>query len=283
MTQTDEMTGIQVAIVVVEIALHAAGLALFLWLVFSRRGRALPKALLPEWRIPGAEFALFLCFGLMGATLVNAIAGAILHRVHLSSDASVVAASAAMEGGFLCGMLGFHAVYGRPGPEAAGRPTIARGLAGGLFTFLAAMPFVTAVNYGWGEFLTRMGLPDEKQELVGILENTQSAVLKVLFLLVATLLVPAAEEVLFRGGLFRYLRTRMPRWVAIASTSVLFGALHVQWSDHMGGLASLLPLIVLAATFCIAYERTGSIVTPIVAHALFNLNMIVLVIAGFGS
>jgi membrane protease YdiL (CAAX protease family) len=108
-------------------------------------------------------------------------------------------------------------------------------------------------------------------------------VLKVLFLLVATLLVPAAEEVLFRGGLFRYLRTRMPRWVAIASTSVLFGALHVQWSDHMGGLASLLPLIVLAATFCIAYERTGSIVTPIVAHALFNLNMIVLVIAGFGS
>jgi membrane protease YdiL (CAAX protease family) len=75
----------------------------------------------------------------------------------------------------------------------------------------------------------------------------------------------------------------MPRWAAISSTSVVFGALHVQWSDHMGGLPSLLPLVVLAAVFCVAYERTGSIVTPIVAHALFNLNMIVLVMTGVGS
>ena len=75
----------------------------------------------------------------------------------------------------------------------------------------------------------------------------------------------------------------MPRWAAIASTSVLFGALHVQWSGHFAGLASLLPLAVLAATFCIAYERTGSIATPIAAHALFNLNMMIQVIAGFGS
>jgi membrane protease YdiL (CAAX protease family) len=279
----DEMSGVQVAVVALEIALHAAGLALLAWLAFSRRGRALPKAQLPEWDIPGIEFVLFICFGLMGAMVVNALAGLVLQRVHLSSDASVVAASAAMEGGFLLGMLSFHALYRGYAARAGARPGIGRGLAGGLFTFLAAMPLVTAVNYGWGAFLTRAGLPDEKQELVGILENTRSAVLKALFVMVATLLVPAAEEVLFRGGLFRYMRTRMPRWVALASTSIVFGALHVQWSDHMGGLASLLPLIVLAATFCIAYERTGSILTPIVAHALFNLNMIILVVTGFGS
>jgi membrane protease YdiL (CAAX protease family) len=277
------MTGVQVAVFAVEIALHAVGLALFLWLFLSRRAKALPQSVLPEWRIPAVEFALFVCFGFMGATVVNGIAGAVLHRIRLGADASVVAASASMEGGFLLGMLCFHAVYRSPARDAGAPPAPISGFAGGLFAFLAAMPLVTAVNLGWGEFLTRMGLPDEKQELVGILENTHSAVLRVLFLLVATLVVPVAEEVLFRGGLFRFLRTRMPRWVAIASTSVLFGALHVQWSNHMGGLASLLPLIVLAVTFCIAYERTGSIVTPIVAHALFNLNMIVLVIAGFGQ
>ncbi len=283
MIQADEMTWAQVATLALEIAIHAAGLLLFLWILLSRRARAMPRSLLPEWRIPVADFGIFLCSGLMGAAVANAVAGTILRRVPPTTDASFVAASAAMEGGFLLGLLGFHAVYGRAGRAAAQPPRIGLDLGSGFLTFLVAMPFVTGINFCWGLFLTRMGLPDEKQELVSILENTHSPVLQGLFVLVATLLVPAAEEVLFRGGLFRYLRTRIPRWAAVASTSVVFGALHVQWSNHMGGLPSLLPLIVLAAVFCVAYERTGSIATPIVAHALFNLNMIVLVIAGLGS
>jgi uncharacterized protein len=282
-TQPDAMTWPQVATLASEIAIHVGGLILFLWLVLSRRGRAMPKSLLPEWRITPLEFVLFLCFGLMGATLFNGIAGTILHRVHLSSDASVVVASAAMEGGFLCGLIGFHALYGGSARVVSPGKGIGSGLLSGLFVFLVAMPFVTGINYCWGLFLTKTGLPSEQQELVSILENTHSNVLRGTFFVVATLLVPAAEEVLFRGGLFRYLRNRMPRWAAVTSTSVVFAALHVQWSDHMAGLPSLLPLVVLAAVFCIAYERTGSIATPIVAHALFNLNMIIIVIAGLGS
>ena len=48
----------------------------------------------------------------------------------------------------------------------------------------------------------------------------------------------------------------------------------------MGGLPSLVPLIVLAVVFCLAYERTGTIGTTIVAHALFNLNTFVLDLGG---
>jgi membrane protease YdiL (CAAX protease family) len=118
---------------------------------------------------------------------------------------------------------------------------------------------------------------------VSILANTGSAALRWLFVAVATILVPAAEELLFRAGLFRYLRTRVPRWAAIGFTSVLFGALHVAWGDHMAGLPSLLPLIVLAVVFCLAYERTGTIGTTIVAHACFNLNTMLLVVTGMGS
>jgi uncharacterized protein len=282
-SQPDEMTSAQVATLIVECAIHAAGLFLFFWLIFSGRGRSQPKSLLPEWRVTPVEFVLFLCFGLMGATVMNGIAGSVLHRVHLSSDSSVVVASAAMEGGFLCGLLCFYSVYGGSLLSQVPGGGVLSGVRSGFFVFLVAMPFVTLVNFGWGFVLTRTGLPDEQQELVSILENTHSVLLKAAFVVVATLLVPAAEEILFRGGLFRYLRTRMPRWAAISTTSVLFGALHVQWSNHMGGLPSLLPLVVLAAVFCVAYERTGSIATPIVAHALFNLNMIILVMTGVGS
>jgi uncharacterized protein len=282
-SQPDEMTSVQVATLIVEVAIHAAGLVLFLWLILSGRGRALPKSQLPEWRATPVEFVLFLCFGLMGATVVSGVAGSVLHHIHLSSDASVVAASAAMEGGFLCGLLLFYAFYGGSLASQAPGAGAFTGLVSGVLVFVVAMPFVTGVNFCWGYILTRTGLPDEQQELVSILENTHSVFLKGTFLVVATLLVPAAEEILFRGGLFRYFRTRMPRWAAITSTSVIFGALHVQWSDHMGGLPSFLPLVALAAIFCVAYERTGSIATPIVAHALFNLNMMILVMTGVGS
>jgi hypothetical protein len=155
-----------------------------------------------------------------------------------------------------------------------------RALKGGAATFLVSAPFVAATLLTWGLFLTRMGLPDEKQELVSILENDHSAVLRASFALVALVLVPVTEEVLFRGCLFRFLLERIPRWAAIASTSVLFGALHVQWWDHMSGLPSFLPLVVLAAIFCVAYERTGTLAAPIIAHALFNLNTFVLVLTG---
>ncbi len=128
-----------------------------------------------------------------------------------------------------------------------------------------------------------MGLPAEPQELVTLLENTHSAVIRGSFVAIAVVLVPFAEETLFRGGLFRYLRTRMPRWAAIASTSILFGALHVQWSAPFAGLPSLLPLIVLAAVFCLAYERTGTLATPILAHALFNLNTVFLMASGISQ
>lgn len=36
----------------------------------------------------------------------------------------------------------------------------------------------------------------------------------------------------------------------------------------------------LAVIFSLAYERTGHIGTPIVAHALFNLNTVLLILSG---
>ena len=45
-------------------------------------------------------------------------------------------------------------------------------------------------------------------------------------------------------------------------------------------MGSFIPLVTLAVVFALAYERTGNIGTTIVAHALFNLNAALLVLAG---
>jgi len=281
-SQPDEMTPVAVAAIAFEIALLLCGLWL-IWRFALRPGaRAKRDPRLPEWRLAPVDFACFLCFGFVGATALSAIAGLALRHVRMGPDVATVVGSAVMEGGFLAGIAGFYGMFGLRVRGAGGPQALIPALGSGLVTFLIAMPLVAAVSFAWELAITRMGLPDEKQELVDIFENTHSATLRWLFVALAALLVPAAEETLFRAGLFRYFRTRAPRWVAIGATSALFGALHVAWGEHMVGLPSLLPLVALAVVFCLAYERTGMIGTTIVAHALFNMNSILLVAAGIG-
>ena len=283
MSQPDEMTPAAWAAIGFEGVLILCGLWLAWRLAASPAARAKREVRLAEWRASPVEFASFLCFGLVGSTALSGVAGLVARHVALSPEAATIAGSAVMEGGFLLGLAAFWVMTParvRRGPLL---PSLVPALRGGLATFLIALPLVFAVSSAWEFFLNKMGLPDEKQQLVSILENTSSGALRWLFVAVATFLVPAAEELLFRAGLFRYLRTRVPRWIAIGSTSALFGALHVAWGDHMAGLPSLVPLIVLAVVFCLAYERTGMIGTTIAAHACFNLNTMFLVVAGFGS
>lgn len=87
------------------------------------------------------------------------------------------------------------------------------------------------------------------------------------FLLVAFaggVLAPIAEELYFRGFVFRsYLQSKSPA-VAYIATSLLFATLHLN-------LPALLPILVMSLIFCYAYKRTGSIVPSVIGHALNNL------------
>lgn len=283
MSPPAESTPFGTAAMAFEVALSLAGAGLLLWLLYSARGRAARQCRLPEWRLPPLDFACYALAGIVGTVGLSAIASLVVRHAHLGADATAVVGSALMEGGFLLGLGVFHFRYASTAGTLGGFPAPGAALRSGAATFLVAMPLVYLASNGWEFLLVRLGLPDEKQELVGILENTHSAGLKIGFILVATIIVPVAEELVFRAGIYRYFRTRFPRWFALLFSSLLFGAPHVDWSRHMAGLPSLAPLVVLAFVFCLAYEVTGSIATTIVAHAMFNLNMILLVLAGIGS
>ena len=84
-----------------------------------------------------------------------------------------------------------------------------------------------------------------------------------LFFLTGVLVAPVAEELFFRGILYRYFR----RWgvaMALAASTALFVVLHA----HRG-----LPLtqIVGGLLFAVAYESSGNLMVPITIHALGNL------------
>jgi uncharacterized protein len=79
---------------------------------------------------------------------------------------------------------------------------------------------------------------------------------------VGGIVAPIAEEVVFRGLIFGYLR----RWgltAAVLISTALFAALHlptIPVTQVVGG-----------AVFAIAYHMGGSLMVPIVIHMLGNL------------
>jgi membrane protease YdiL (CAAX protease family) len=74
---------------------------------------------------------------------------------------------------------------------------------------------------------------------------------------------PIGEEVFFRGYLFRFLAARAPLALAYAVSALAFAAIHFNPSGFLvyAGIG-----LVLAA----AYRRTGSLLVPVLGHAVHN-------------
>lgn len=85
---------------------------------------------------------------------------------------------------------------------------------------------------------------------------------QVLFFVVGGIVAPVAEEIVFRGLIFGYLR----RWgvpAAILISTALFAALHLP--------AVPITQIVGGVVFALAYHHSGSLMAPITIHVLGNL------------
>jgi uncharacterized protein len=85
-------------------------------------------------------------------------------------------------------------------------------------------------------------------------------------LIAAVIIAPAAEEVIFRGFLFRgWVRSDRLAWVAIVVISVLWAALHVQY-DAIG----IAQIFIVGLFLGWLRWRSGSTLLTFFLHALFN-------------
>lgn len=262
----------------IELTLACMG-AVLLWRFALRPAARLQHSPAPllAWNAPIIEFLLFLAFVVVGSFLAALAAELSVNHLPFRGDAATVFKGAAAQLGMLAGVLAYWARAKRP--EPAPPPTRHGIFLSGAATFLISLPLVMASAKAWELFLRLCGLPVDKQDLIGMFRNADSPAMIVIMIALAVLIAPTTEELVFRAGLFRYFRTRMPHWVALLAPAIFFATLHVNWST-LQGLSSLLPLTVLAMMFSLAYERTGRIGTAVVAHALFNLNTVVLVFCG---
>lgn len=245
-----------------ELTLVFVGLVLLWRLVLSPAARAQPRpTLLPAWETPLSDFFMFLWIVICGGLVFPVVAQQIIRQFSLGTQLRITLINAAFQGGMLAGV----GVYERFFNRRAVRQPFALGpcLLPGLATFLVSLPLVVVVGLAWTNLLKLCGLPIEPQDAVSFFRKAESPALIAAMIVLAALVAPLTEELIFRAGIFRYVRTRLPRWAALLLPACLFGAMH----NH---LPSLAPLVVLGVVFSLAYERTGRIGTAIVAHALFN-------------
>ena len=97
---------------------------------------------------------------------------------------------------------------------------------------------------------------------------------------------PIVEELVFRGAIFRWLRTQKGFGFAMLVSCFLFAAMHVLISISSGNYLDLVNIFVygvMAAYLCLAYEVTGSIYCPILIHFLNNLISIIVILMGLSA
>lgn len=77
------------------------------------------------------------------------------------------------------------------------------------------------------------------------------------------LLAPFAEELFYRGVLFRWLRQYTSFWPAAAASSVFFGAVHFRWDAIATAAAA-------GILFAWLFERSRSLLMSTVTHQTWN-------------
>lgn len=225
------MAGLRMLIVFVaaEVAFLALSLVILVWYASA------DPTIVEEGQLPDS--------GLLVLLIVPPVAGALV----------AIACTSLFGAGPRAGRLRRELAL-RSGLRSAGLGVLI-GLAGLLITIPAAIVWANWVGTDQatsavGEAFTDRQLP------------TAAAVFA---FLVVWLLAPAAEEVLFRGVLWRALEHwRLNRWIVFTATTVLFSLAHLE-------LLRTPLLLVVSIPIGLARMFTGSLIGAIVAHQLNNL------------
>ena len=138
----------------------------------------------------------------------------------------------------------------------------------GLLWLLVVYPLILAIQAVTQQL---SGNNDDSQEIVRYFLEHPDLKHRLAVILMAVIVAPVAEEIIFRGYFYGVIRKFSGRIPAILISSLLFAAIHVHLPSAPG-------LFILAITLCLLYERTGSLWGNITMHAAFNASTIVVLI-----
>ncbi|WP_338770842.1 CPBP family intramembrane glutamic endopeptidase [Massilia sp. METH4] len=237
----------------VAVVVLLAALALALW----QKARdhlpyLLDPAATPPPRVSAAD-------GMVAALLffaAQAIALAIIHEGEKPPALAELALALAIGGAIVWALARF--VYWRM--RTSGVPRLRQGpalpavLAGAAW----ALPAIAA-GVLWLMAMRHFGIA---------LPRPEGAIALPLLLALACVAAPLSEEFIFRGLLFGGLRRSLAAAPAIAVSAALFAVVHPP--------LSMMPVFVLGLCTACAYARNGSLLAPVITHAVYNGAMVMI-------
>ncbi len=128
------------------------------------------------------------------------------------------------------------------------------------FLSLLAIPLTGLIALGVQLLLD---LPLENPQLEFIAPSGFSWTGLIGMFIMGGLVAPLAEEVFFRGLLYRWLRGRWGIWVGVIVSSLIFGLLH-------GEISIVVATAFLGAMMALVYEYSGSLWMPLMIHVANN-------------
>tara|TARA_B100000586_G_scaffold202326_2_gene150346 strand:- start:3815 stop:4693 length:879 start_codon:yes stop_codon:yes gene_type:complete len=86
----------------------------------------------------------------------------------------------------------------------------------------------------------------------------------ILIFLLAVILGPICEEIIFRGYLFKILKIRLNNFYAIILNSIFFGIIHIE-------LSAIIPAVILGISLSLIRLKTNNLIPSTIIHSLHNL------------
>lgn len=194
-------------------------------------------------------------------------AGLLIAVVRARSGEAVMAplaVSALLIAAYLLTLLPVWA-YARSRGERVGpavglvRTPVLQSIAAGLAIGLAARVLAGV----WGVLLQALRIPVDTTGLDPTRLLPAGPLGVVVTVLVAVVLAPVVEEIVFRGVLLASLRQRWGDVAAIGVSSIIFALMHVHW-------VTMPPIMLLAWMLGRAFVERRSLWVPIAGHAAFN-------------
>jgi membrane protease YdiL (CAAX protease family) len=153
----------------------------------------------------------------------------------------------------------------RPSDFGLRRPT----LRGGAFLAVGTVLAYTLVALIWDELANVPYAPNPFDR------PTHQGALAIALAAISALLSPVAEELFFRGFVYRALRYHLSVPAASVWVGLMFGLIHTQYS-----LAVLPELIALGIMLCLVYEYSGSLFPCILVTSYLDVGGILSALLG---
>ncbi len=235
----------------------ACGLYLWWRYVSARRDPAFKISTAPACRqgLPLAISALF------AAMLGDALVFAALSGTELTLSAPTLAGIIVTRLTILVATIVYlrHASYSWPANPAR----CGRALWVGSIFYLAVVPPVEMLVLLTTALCRAAGITLTAQPITEQLIHSFSPTVVWFIVILAVVVAPLFEELMFRGLAYPALKRRWGTAPALILVSALFALTHLH-------LPSVAPLFALGLGLGLAYEVSGSLLAPIAMHALFN-------------